>query len=65
VPLLEATRAVAEGRVKLNGAPYTWEAEPMVQWRDPSAHADDAPAIAAARESSHFTLESVQQPAGG
>jgi acetoin utilization deacetylase AcuC-like enzyme len=65
VPLLEATRAVAEGRVKLNGAPYTWEAEPMVQWRDPSARPNDAEAVAAARESSHFTVESVQQPTGG
>jgi len=29
-PLLEMTRAVAEGRVKLNGQPYAWEADEMV-----------------------------------
>ncbi|MBK9516736.1 MAG: histone deacetylase [Anaeromyxobacter sp.] len=31
-PLLQATRAVSEGRVLMNGAPYTWEAEEMVYW---------------------------------
>ena len=29
VPLLEATHAVAEGRVLLNGRPYAWEADEM------------------------------------
>jgi hypothetical protein len=32
VPLLEATRAVAEGRVTLDGKPYTWEPEVMCRW---------------------------------
>jgi len=32
VPLLEVTRAVAEGRVLLNGQPYAWEADEMVYW---------------------------------
>ena len=32
LPLLEATRAVSEGRVLMNGAPYTWEADEMVYW---------------------------------
>jgi hypothetical protein len=32
VPLLEATRAVAEGRVRMDGAPYVWEADEMVYW---------------------------------
>jgi acetoin utilization deacetylase AcuC-like enzyme len=65
--LLDATRAVAEGRVKLNGEPYTWEAEPMVQWREPAAHANDADGVAAERERCHFTVEapSVEKPAGG
>lgn len=37
--LLEATRAVAEGKVKLNGQPYAWEPDPMVQW----LHHEDSP----------------------
>jgi hypothetical protein len=32
VPLIEATRAVAEHRVRRNGAPYEWRAENMVFW---------------------------------
>ena len=55
VPLLEATRMVARGLVRLNGQPYTWEADDMVSRRDP-VH-DDAPLIALERERCHFTLE--------
>jgi hypothetical protein len=54
--LLDATRAVAEGRVRLNGEPYAWEADPMVQWLRPDAHPGDAAAIAAERERSRFTV---------
>lgn len=32
--LLEATTAVAEGRVLMDGAPYAWEADEMVHWLD-------------------------------
>ncbi len=32
VPLLEATQAIAEGRVRMNGAPYAWEADEMAFW---------------------------------
>ncbi len=32
VPLLEATVALAEGKVRLDGAPYRWEADEMVYW---------------------------------
>jgi acetoin utilization deacetylase AcuC-like enzyme len=32
VPLLEATTAVAEGRVLLDGKPYAWEADEMAYW---------------------------------
>jgi acetoin utilization deacetylase AcuC-like enzyme len=32
MPLLEATHAVADGRVLLNGLPYTWEADEMAIW---------------------------------
>jgi len=32
VPLLEATVAIAEGKVRLDGKPYPWEADEMVYW---------------------------------
>jgi acetoin utilization deacetylase AcuC-like enzyme len=32
VPLLEVTIALAEGRVRMNGEPYTWEADEMAYW---------------------------------
>ena len=32
VPLLEATTAMAEGRLRMNGEPYTWEADEMAYW---------------------------------
>lgn len=32
VPLLEATLAVAEGRVRMDGVPYQWEADEMAYW---------------------------------
>jgi hypothetical protein len=32
VPLLEATVAIAEGKVRLDGAPYPWEADEMAYW---------------------------------
>lgn len=54
MPLVEATRAVAEGRVLLDGKPYAWEAEEMVKWLQPRP--DDRPAIDAARAAAHFTL---------
>jgi acetoin utilization deacetylase AcuC-like enzyme len=56
VPLLEATRAVAEGRVLLNGAPYAWEADEMVRWLHPRDDEADRAAVAAEREASHFTM---------
>lgn len=54
MPLVEATRAVAEGRVRLDGKPYAWEAEEMVKWLQPRP--DDRPAIDAARAAARFTL---------
>jgi acetoin utilization deacetylase AcuC-like enzyme len=54
--LLDATIAVAEGKVLLDGAPYQWEAEEMVHWLD-AAHAEsDKAAIVAERDRCHFTL---------
>ncbi len=52
--LLEATTAMAEGRVRLNGEPYTWEADEMAYWLRPRPATD--PAAAEARERARFTL---------
>jgi acetoin utilization deacetylase AcuC-like enzyme len=40
-PLLEVTHAMTEGRVRINGEPYKWEAGEMVYWLDhrPRDHA--------------------------
>jgi acetoin utilization deacetylase AcuC-like enzyme len=52
--LLEATTAVEEGRVQLDGRPYVWEADEMALWlRDPPG---DAAATAAELERARFTL---------
>jgi acetoin utilization deacetylase AcuC-like enzyme len=54
--LLDATRAVADGRVLLNGRPYTWEPDEMVsRVRDDGDDADRA-AVAAERDRCHFSL---------
>lgn len=52
--LLQATRAIAEGRVTLNGKPYQWEADEMVRWRDENDIPQDKALIVAERERSHF-----------
>jgi acetoin utilization deacetylase AcuC-like enzyme len=55
LPLLDATRAVSDGRVKLNGEPYTWEADPMVRWLK-GEHGVDPAVVAAERERCTFTV---------
>jgi acetoin utilization deacetylase AcuC-like enzyme len=60
LPLLEATRMVAEGRVRLEGQPYAWEADDMVSRREPMP--PDADAVAAERERCHFTVEPAPAP---
>jgi acetoin utilization deacetylase AcuC-like enzyme len=55
LPLLEATRAVAEGRVRLGGEPYRWEPDDMVASRRESG--DDREEIAAERARCHFTVD--------
>lgn len=57
-PLAEVTRAVAEGRVRLDGRPYTWEAVDMVYWLEPRSA--DEETVRAEAERSHFSIE----PAG-
>lgn len=56
IPLLEATRAIAEGRARLNGRPYTWEADAMVSSERPRVPGDADPEVKAERERARFTL---------
>jgi len=60
LPLVEATRAVAEGRVLLDGKKYEWETEEMVQWLEPRE--EDRAAVEAAKERSRFTVEPARGP---
>ena len=54
LPLAEATQAVVDGRVRLNGAPYQWQTEEMVKWIEPRP--DDRAAIDAEKARNVFTL---------
>ena len=54
LPLADATNAVMEGRVLLNGAPYKWHPEEMVKWAQPRP--DDRAAVAVAKAAAKFTL---------
>jgi acetoin utilization deacetylase AcuC-like enzyme len=54
IPLLEATNALAEGRVKLNGQPYSWEPDDMAYWNGKMPPDDDV--VVAEREGSHFAI---------
>ncbi|MFT3709401.1 MAG: histone deacetylase [Archangium sp.] len=56
VPLLIATRSLAEGRVTLNGEKYQWEADEMVRYADDRAPDDDAE-VAAERDRCHFEIK--------
>lgn len=55
--LLEATQALAEGRVLMNGAPYQWEADDMVHWVSPEHAPPDEAAMLAERERVAFMLK--------
>lgn len=56
IPLLEATEAVSNGRVLLDGKPYAWEAEEMALWLEPREEADRVETIARERERCRFTV---------
>jgi len=60
LPLTEATRAVAEGRVLLEGKPYRWEADEMVKWVEPRA--EDRAAVERARASAGFSVLETPEP---
>jgi acetoin utilization deacetylase AcuC-like enzyme len=54
MPLLEATLAVSEGRVRMDGQPYQWEADEMAYWlRESTA---DAGEVERVRDSVRFTV---------
>jgi len=69
VPLTEATEAVTEGRVLLDGKPYTWEADEMAYWLRESP--EEPGEVVRERERVRFTLvpradaESPPPAAGG
>jgi hypothetical protein len=52
--LLEATTAMAEGRVRMNGQPYTWEADEMAFWLRNAASGDGL--VAEERERVRFSV---------
>jgi hypothetical protein len=54
--LLEATKALAEGKVLMSGAPYEWEADDMVVWVSPDHAPPDEAAVRAERERVAFML---------
>jgi len=53
-PLLETTVAMAEGRVRMNGEPYAWEADEMAYWLRREAPPDDL--AARERDRVRFTV---------
>jgi acetoin utilization deacetylase AcuC-like enzyme len=62
VPLLEATNAVAAGHVKLDGAPYAWEADEMAYWlREEPVEAGE---VELERDRVTFTYTRPPAPAG-
>jgi acetoin utilization deacetylase AcuC-like enzyme len=54
--LLEASKAVAEGRVLLDGRPYVWEADEMVRWLEPSVDPQEQRLAIEERERCHFSM---------
>lgn len=58
--LLEATHAVAEGRVLLDGEPYGWEPDLMVAWLADPPWREDPVAVDAERHRARFVV--VEEP---
>src|SRR3989442_1746863 len=57
--LIETSLAVAEGRVRLDGATYSWEADEMVKWLQ--QRPEDRAAIDDARARSSFTVKRLER----
>jgi acetoin utilization deacetylase AcuC-like enzyme len=60
IPLLDATRAMDGGRVKIDGKPYAWEPDEMVLWL--REHPEERGEVALERERARFTLEPEPAP---
>jgi hypothetical protein len=60
--LLEATKKVAEGHVKLNGQPYRWEPDPMVQWLQHEDSDEFKERVAKERERCKFEVVESHAP---
>jgi acetoin utilization deacetylase AcuC-like enzyme len=56
LPLLEATSALARGKVLMNGVPYTWEADDMVAWAHPERARQQEDLVRRERERVSFTV---------
>ena len=65
MPLLEATRAIDEGRVFLDGKPYSWEPDEMVLWL--REHPEERGEVALERDRARFSLspEAPASPSAG
>jgi hypothetical protein len=60
LPLIEVTAMASEGRLLLNGEPYTWEADEMVFWLDNER--PDEQVLAELMSEYRFTMPSGSQP---
>jgi acetoin utilization deacetylase AcuC-like enzyme len=58
LPLLEASLAVANGRVLLDDRPYTWEADEMVTWLAPHTHDE----VKTAEERARVRFRVIEKP---
>lgn len=54
LPLAELSTAVAEGRARKDGVPWSWDASELIAWRDPPPY--DRARVRAVRDATHFTL---------
>ncbi len=62
IPLAEATTAIAQGRVLLDGQPYSWEADEMAFWLRPPSSETRAAEVARERERRRFTIVPARPP---
>jgi acetoin utilization deacetylase AcuC-like enzyme len=61
-PLVEATLAIDQGKVTMNGAPYAWEADEMIYWlREQPGDVDE---VAQERERVRFAYRAAEADAG-
>ncbi len=61
--LLEATRAIDEGRVRKDGTPYAWEPDEMVLWL--REHPEERGEVALERDRTRFTVVPADPQATG